>query len=171
MQPTRFGQMSLAGSMVVTGRLQGMECPFQPKTSPKWPMDYVPGVHPLPGCRSKTADSLWHPPPSPCSPEQVLAPRGHQPPEFSFIGTGSTAHADQKLLRCGVKNDTGIVQGSVFIARTSSSNQAQFPFLPSHFDVALPWERSPSQALGRPNWSLLGEAKSSIKKFHLQTHA
>lgn len=134
--------------------------------------DHLPGVCPLPGHKSKTSDSLWHPPPSPCSPEHALAPRVPWAPEF-IISIGSTAaQTDPKLLRSRVKNDTtGSIQGSSFAAMTFSCNKASFPSLPSHCDVAPPWGRSPSQDLGRPNQSLPGEAKTSIKKFNLQTHA
>lgn len=153
-----FGQWSIGGFLVVkpptVRQTLGYSMPIP--TNPDPGGQQTPPRHPpLPGHRDKSSGSLGilH------ALAVVLCmswPLGA--PESSFRVAGSTARTDQKLQR-----HLGRVQGSAFTASTYTVSKASLPFLPSHSDVALPWGQSPSEDLGKPNTSLLGDAKRQLR--------
>ena len=153
-----FGQWSIGGFLVVkpptVRQTLGYSVPIP--TNPAPGGQQTPPRHPhLPGHRDKSSGSLdiLH----------ALAvalcmswPLGA--PESSFRVAGSAARTDQKLWK-----HLGRVQGSAFTASTYTVSKASLPFLPSHSDRALPWGQLPSEDLGKPNTSLLGDAKRQLR--------
>lgn len=100
--------------------------------------------------------------------------------KFSLLGAGPTTHTNPEPKTTQQSGDQAPSPASAWIwgmftkpvcSSADGCTKASFLLLPSHFDMALPWGQSSSQDLGKPSRPLLGEAKRTIKKCNLQTHA